>query len=89
MTAHLFQARIPKTGDVRVTVVGCRVFAQRIAAPDGALDWRCGDWDALVHAPIAVPAPIEAALHRYLEAFGLVFSRCTAALHFGRFSVGA
>ncbi|MFI8194857.1 ATP-grasp ribosomal peptide maturase [Streptomyces sp. NPDC085946] len=73
VTAHLFQAEIPKTGDVRVTVVGDKVFAQQIAAPDGALDWRRGDWDTLVHSPIAVPAPIEAALHRYLETFGLVF----------------
>ncbi|MGW7674635.1 hypothetical protein ACWGJX_47780 [Streptomyces sp. NPDC054775] len=38
VTAHLFQAEIPKTGDVRVTVVGRRAFAQQVAAPDGALD---------------------------------------------------
>ncbi|MFJ9590549.1 ATP-grasp ribosomal peptide maturase [Streptomyces acidicola] len=73
VTAHLFQAEIPKTGDVRVTVVGPRVFAQQIAAPDGALDWRRGNWDDLVHSPIAVPAQIEAALHSYLASFGLVF----------------
>lgn len=73
VTAHLFQAEIPKTGDVRVTVVGRCVFAQQVAAPDGALDWRRCDWDELIHAPIAVPAPIEAALHRYLASFGLVF----------------
>lgn len=73
VTAHLFQAEIPKTGDVRVTVVGRRVFAQQIAAPDGALDWRRGNWDDLIHAPIAVPDPVEAALHSYLAAFGLVF----------------
>lgn len=73
VTAHLFQAEIPKTGDVRVTVVGRRVFAQQIAAPDGALDWRRGDWGALLHAPISVPPPIEAALHTYLSSFGLVF----------------
>jgi ATP-grasp ribosomal peptide maturase len=73
VTAHLFQAEIPKSGDVRVTVVGKTVFAQQIAAPDGALDWRRGDWDALLHAHIAVPAPVESALHRYLAAFGLVF----------------
>ncbi|MGP3734337.1 ATP-grasp ribosomal peptide maturase [Streptomyces sp. GDS52] len=73
VTAHLFQAEIPKTGDVRVTVVGRRVFAQRVAAPDGALDWRRGDWDALLHAPITVPPPVEAALHAYLASFGLVF----------------
>ncbi|MCU8591774.1 ATP-grasp ribosomal peptide maturase [Streptomyces sp. A13(2022)] len=73
VTAHLFQTQIPKTGDVRVTVVGRRVFAQQIAAPDGALDWRRGDWDQLLHVPIAVPVPIEAALHSYLSAFGLAF----------------
>ncbi|MER6111785.1 ATP-grasp ribosomal peptide maturase [Streptomyces hirsutus] len=73
VTAHLFQAEIPKTGDVRVTVVGRRVFAQQVDAPDGALDWRRGDWDALLHAPIAVPSPVEAALHSYLASFGLVF----------------
>lgn len=73
VTAHLFQAEIPKTGDVRVTVVGRRVFAQQIAAPDGALDWRRGDWGALLHAPITVPPPVEAALHAYLGSFGLVF----------------
>ncbi|MGA6160678.1 ATP-grasp ribosomal peptide maturase [Stenotrophomonas sp. NPDC087984] len=73
VTAHLFQAEIPKTGDVRVTVVGQKVFAQQITAQDGALDWRRGDWDQLQHAPIAVPAPVETALHHYLSAFGLVF----------------
>ncbi|MGW2257839.1 ATP-grasp ribosomal peptide maturase [Streptomyces sp. NPDC001780] len=73
VTAHLFQAEIPKTGDVRVTVVGRRLFAQQIADPDGALDWRRGDWNELIHAPITVPAPVEAALHSYLASFGLVF----------------
>ncbi|MGP2436333.1 ATP-grasp ribosomal peptide maturase [Streptomyces sp. JW3] len=73
VTVHLFQAEIPKTGDVRVTVVGRRIFAQQIAAPDGALDWRRGDWDQLLHAPITVPAPVEAALHNYLAEFSLVF----------------
>ncbi len=73
VTAHLFQAEIPKTGDVRVTVVGRRIFAQQIAAPGGALDWRRGNWDDLIHAPITVPAQVEAALHSYLASFGLVF----------------
>ncbi|MEU1452022.1 ATP-grasp ribosomal peptide maturase [Streptomyces avermitilis] len=73
VTAHLFQAEIPKTADVRVTVVGSRVFAQQIAAPDGALDWRRGNWDDLIHAPITVPASIEVALHDYLASFGLAF----------------
>ncbi|MFD7893596.1 ATP-grasp ribosomal peptide maturase [Streptomyces sp. NPDC059743] len=73
VTAHLFQAEVPKTGDVRVTVVGRQVFAQQVAAPDGSLDWRRGDWSELMHAPITVPTPVETALHSYLAAFGLVF----------------
>lgn len=36
MTAHPFQAEVPKTGDVRVTVVGAKVFDQQVTAPDGA-----------------------------------------------------
>ncbi|MFS4093964.1 ATP-grasp ribosomal peptide maturase [Streptomyces sp. AF1A] len=73
VTAHLFQAEIPKTGDVRVTVVGRQVFAQLITAPGGALDWRRGDWNRLVHTPVAVPASIRSALHSYVASFGLVF----------------
>ncbi|GAA2327908.1 ATP-grasp ribosomal peptide maturase [Streptomyces violaceusniger] len=70
---HLFQAEVPKTGDARVTVVGRQVFASRIEAPDGALDWRRGDWNKLIHTPIGLPAPIEATLHSYLSSFDLAF----------------
>jgi ATP-grasp ribosomal peptide maturase len=73
VTAHLFQAELAKIGDVRVTVVGRRVFAQQIMAPGATLDWRQGDWDQLIHAPIRVPPPVQAALHRYLAAYDLVF----------------
>jgi ATP-grasp ribosomal peptide maturase len=73
VTAHLFQAEIPKTADARVTVVGRQVFTHRITPPRGALDWRSGDWDALAHTPIQVPDSIAAALHAYLDTFGLVF----------------
>lgn len=73
MTAHLFQAEVPKTADARITVVGRRVFAQRITTPDGALDWRRGDWNELIHTPIDVPENITAALHAYLDTFDLAF----------------
>ncbi|GAA1274370.1 ATP-grasp ribosomal peptide maturase [Sphaerisporangium rubeum] len=73
VTAHLFQAEVPKVADVRVTVAGPRLFAQRITAPAGTVDWRRGDWNELVHTPIAVPASVEVALHGYLDGFGLVF----------------
>ncbi|MET8831934.1 ATP-grasp ribosomal peptide maturase [Streptomyces sp. NPDC004610] len=73
LTAHLFQAEVPKTADARITVVGRRVFAQRICAPDGALDWRRGDWDELEHQPLTVPPAVTEALLAYLKVCGLVF----------------
>ncbi|WP_327108015.1 ATP-grasp ribosomal peptide maturase [Nonomuraea glycinis] len=73
VTAHLFQKEIQKTADARVTVVGRKVFASRITAPDGALDWRRGDWRTLIHDPIEVPEAIREALYTYLAHFGLEF----------------
>ncbi|MCM2393928.1 hypothetical protein [Streptomyces albipurpureus] len=73
LMAHLFQAEVPKTADARITVVGRRVFAQRIRTPDGVLDWRRGDWGELDHQPLTVPAALAENLVTYLEAFGLVF----------------
>lgn len=73
MTAHLFQQEVRKAADARVTVIGRHVFACRIITPDGALDWRRGDWDELVYDPICVPEPIQNALHAYLDRFELVF----------------
>ncbi|MEU7863461.1 ATP-grasp ribosomal peptide maturase [Nonomuraea sp. NPDC049141] len=72
-TAHMFQTEVCKDSDARVTVVGRRIFAYRITSPDGALDWREGNWDALIHEPVDVPEPLTAALHDYLDSFGLVF----------------
>jgi hypothetical protein len=73
ITAHLFQTKVPKNSDARVTVVGPHVFASEIVSPDEGLDWRRGDWDALVHTPIRVPSSVVSALHAYLDHFGLAF----------------
>ncbi|WP_052849275.1 ATP-grasp ribosomal peptide maturase [Streptomyces avicenniae] len=73
VTAHLFQKEIPKSGDVRVTVVGRRAFATRITAPHDELDWRRGHWDELTHVAVRLPPSIETALFHYLAAFDLVF----------------
>lgn len=80
VTAHMFQEKIPKTADVRVTVIGSAVFASRITSPDNALDWRSGDWDRLLYDPIDVPDSIQASLRAYLDHFGLVFGAFDFAL---------
>ncbi|MEU8803019.1 MvdC/MvdD family ATP grasp protein [Spirillospora sp. NPDC048819] len=56
VTAHLFQAEVEKTADVRVTVVGRGVFAFRIRTPAPLLDWRSGDWDRLEYTRSSCPS---------------------------------
>lgn len=67
---HMFQAKVRKDADVRVTVVGERVFAVRIDS--GLLDWRA-DYDAHAYTVVNPPPGIDKALHAYLVRFGLSF----------------
>ncbi|MEV5353112.1 ATP-grasp ribosomal peptide maturase [Streptomyces sp. NPDC052693] len=69
-TAHLFQQRVPKVADVRVTVIGGHVFCVRIDS--GLLDWRT-DYSKLTYTPVEAPPGIRPALHRYMSHFRLVF----------------
>ncbi|MFE5556073.1 ATP-grasp ribosomal peptide maturase [Streptomyces sp. NPDC056544] len=69
-TAHLFQRLVHKSADVRVTVIGDRVFAVRIDSD--LLDWRT-DYDRLVYSVVQPPPQVTASLFRYLSLFGLFF----------------
>jgi ATP-grasp ribosomal peptide maturase len=69
-TAHLFQQRVPKVADVRVTVIGGEVFCVRIDSD--LLDWRT-DYSRLTYTPVEAPPGIRPALRRYMDHFGLVF----------------
>lgn len=74
-TSHLFQARVPCAYSVRLTVVGDRLFAARIDAPDGstAVDWR-KDHDHLAYTPIEVPDDVAAGTRRLVRSFGLAYA---------------
>lgn len=69
VTPHLFQARVDKVADLRVLVVGRRVFAVRIDS--GLLDWR-KDYSALSYAVVDLPDHVNKALLGYLEHFELL-----------------
>ncbi|MFC5183606.1 MvdC/MvdD family ATP grasp protein [Actinomadura harenae] len=85
VTAHLYQAEIDKAADVRITVVGHRVFATAITTPDGRLDWRASDWDQLICEPFPVPADLRGLLRSHLDCFGLEFGCFDLALdHAGK-----
>jgi hypothetical protein len=62
-----FQERVPKDCDIRVTVVGHRVFACEIhsqlhpmtAVDSRAYSWTCADDAAPIHEPVQLPEAIE------------------------------
>ena len=73
----IFQAYVPKKLELRVTIVGDRVFAAAIDSQRSRMtkdDWRHYD-DELdsVYAPHSLPADIEKKLRELLREYGLAF----------------
>jgi ATP-grasp ribosomal peptide maturase len=71
-TAHLFQAWVPKTHEVRLTVVGDRMFAVEIHAGSakGLEDWRSAYQD-LRYEVTGVPDEIAAGVKALMKALKL------------------
>jgi ATP-grasp ribosomal peptide maturase len=74
VTAHLLQEWVPKSFEVRVTVVGPAALGVAIHAESerGRRDWR-SDYAALRYARIDVPPLIADGLRAFLTVFGLQF----------------
>lgn len=74
LTAHLFQEWVPKSHEVRLTVVGTDMFAAEIHAGSDTsrVDWR-SDYDALTYDVCEVPDDVRAGVLGWLEHFRLRF----------------
>ncbi|MGY4988925.1 ATP-grasp ribosomal peptide maturase [Streptomyces nigrescens] len=74
-TAHLFQAWVDKAYEVRLTVVGERMFAAKVHAtsPKAHEDWR-SDYKSLKYAPTEVPPDIKHKVCGLMEDLGLSFA---------------
>jgi ATP-grasp ribosomal peptide maturase len=70
-TAHLFQAKLMKQTDLRVTVVGDTVFATEIKNP-GELDWRRSH-DTVTYQPYELPYEVVTGVHQLMRSLNLVF----------------
>ncbi|MEZ4454008.1 MAG: hypothetical protein R3B09_31415 [Nannocystaceae bacterium] len=74
----VFQEKIEKALELRITAVGRRLFAAAVdsQAVDGAeVDWRERGISLLrAWTPYALPSAVEAALHRYMDAIGMNYS---------------
>jgi ATP-grasp ribosomal peptide maturase len=75
VTAHLFQAWMPKAHEVRLTVVGEQLLAAEIHAgsEEAYTDWRA-DYGSLTYTVTDVPEDVAAGARRYLERLGLRFA---------------
>jgi glutathione synthase/RimK-type ligase-like ATP-grasp enzyme len=70
------QERIAKDYELRVTIIGKKLFACRIDSQSVAgagEDWRAVDTHKLPHTMVDLPANVDRALRDYLEACGLLF----------------
>lgn len=73
--AHLFQQKIRKAMDLRVTVIGQQVFAVGIRAhtDEAALDWRRG-YGSLTYSIEEFPRELEQKMLQLVRGFGLQYS---------------
>lgn len=75
LTAHLFQAKVTKATDIRVTVVGERQFAAELYpadGPPGELDWR-QHHEQIGYRPCPIPANVAHGVTTLMGRLGLRF----------------
>ncbi|ADP71970.1 RimK domain protein ATP-grasp [Rhodomicrobium vannielii ATCC 17100] len=73
----LFQQEITKACDLRITVIGDRVFPVEIRSqsnPESIVDWRRGEVPRMEHKPHQLPAEIERRCLALNERLGLNYS---------------
>lgn len=73
-TACLFQERIEKARDLRVTIIGDDVFTVAIACPPEEIDWRAVGVKQLQHTAYSLPSDVESRLRGVIETMGLRFA---------------
>ncbi|TFI28682.1 hypothetical protein [Streptomyces sp. 4R-3d] len=66
----MFQAKVDKAFDVRVTAVGDRLFGVRIDSPD--IDWRHRQ-NLMTCTPVEVPESVACAVMVYLAELRLIY----------------
>lgn len=76
LAPSIYQQRVPKDVDVRVTFVGGRFFAAAIHSqtdPAASVDWRRTENSDLPHSLIELPKLLTDQLQRLMECLGLAF----------------
>jgi glutathione synthase/RimK-type ligase-like ATP-grasp enzyme len=72
----IFQQRINKVQELRVTVIGEEIFACEIQTSPGTvenIDWRIQDVEDLTHRLVELPEEVSMSLNKMLSMMGLNF----------------
>jgi glutathione synthase/RimK-type ligase-like ATP-grasp enzyme len=75
ITPAIFQQRVPKAYELRVTVVGQKIFAVKIDSQlrhESKLDWRRA-LHQVEYEPLCLPTEIEQKVYAFMHNFGLVY----------------
>lgn len=74
----VFQERVEKQLELRITVVGNRLFAAAVDSmtmPGAEVDWRQRGVSLIKSwIPYTLPAAVERSLHKYMDAIGMQYS---------------
>lgn len=76
LSPAIYQELIPKQFDIRVTLVGERIFSAAIDSqsdPEACIDWRRTENPELPHYPVTLPAEIKRKLIELMKRLGLAF----------------
>lgn len=82
MAPVIFQEKIDKKCDIRVTVIGQQIFAAEIMASHSKfiLDWRASEIEKLEYRVHKLPGTIEAKCLSLVKELGLTFGAIDLAL---------
>jgi glutathione synthase/RimK-type ligase-like ATP-grasp enzyme len=76
LSPAIYQELVPKRFDIRVTVVGRRLFSAAIDSqsdPQAAIDWRHTTNPELPHHPIDLPDSVANSILKMMDQLGLTF----------------
>ncbi len=71
---HYFQQPIEKAYDIRLTVVGERLFPCKITKANRTLDWRAVPEEELTFAPAAISNPLSTKVLKLMRELGLEYA---------------
>lgn len=76
LSPTIYQEFLPKAYDIRVTIVGRKLFAVTIDSqsdPNAVIDWRRTENPWLPHAPIELPEPLQRSLLELMSRLSLTY----------------